>query len=113
MLTFLLIGGYYVRQVPVWISWLKYLSFVYWGYGLLMRVQFAGAEYWDCGPGRLQRGSGAGCSRVESLQKTLELMDNPNDGREWLDVIVLLGMLAALRAATYVVLRLKTAPRRV
>lgn len=30
MLAFLLTGGYFVRQIPVWIRWLKYLSFPYY-----------------------------------------------------------------------------------
>ena len=25
------VGGFYVTSIPVWISWLKYLSFVYYG----------------------------------------------------------------------------------
>jgi hypothetical protein len=28
MLTLMLVGGYYVRSVPAWIGWLKYLSFM-------------------------------------------------------------------------------------
>jgi hypothetical protein len=31
MLGFMLVGGYYVRGIPSWISWIRYLSFVYWG----------------------------------------------------------------------------------
>lgn len=31
MLTFILTGGYFVRGIPVWISWFKYLSFVFYG----------------------------------------------------------------------------------
>lgn len=31
MLGFMLVGGYYVRGIPAWISWIRYLSFVYWG----------------------------------------------------------------------------------
>lgn len=42
MLTFLLVGGFYVRDVPVWIGWIKYVSFVYWGYNLLCKIQFRG-----------------------------------------------------------------------
>ncbi|GIL44843.1 hypothetical protein Vafri_2304, partial [Volvox africanus] len=30
VLLFLLVGGFYVKKVPVWIGWLKYLSFIYW-----------------------------------------------------------------------------------
>lgn len=40
ILTFLLVGGYYVRNIPVWISWIRYLSFLYWGYNLLIKAQF-------------------------------------------------------------------------
>lgn len=40
ILTFLLMGGYYVRNIPVWISWIRYLSFLYWGYNLLIKSQF-------------------------------------------------------------------------
>jgi len=40
MLTFLLVGGYYVRNIPVWIGWIRYLSFLYWGYNLLIKTQF-------------------------------------------------------------------------
>lgn len=36
-------------QVPVWIGWIKYLSFVFWGYNLLIKVQFRGATYYDNG----------------------------------------------------------------
>lgn len=35
-------GGYYVRGIPVWISWLKYVSFIYWGWNLLLKVRSAG-----------------------------------------------------------------------
>ncbi len=30
MLTFVLVGGFYVKEVPGWIGWIKYLSFIYW-----------------------------------------------------------------------------------
>jgi hypothetical protein len=40
ILTFLLVGGYYVRNIPVWISWIRYLSFLYWGYNLMIKSQF-------------------------------------------------------------------------
>lgn len=40
MLAFLLVGGYYVRNIPVWISWIRYLSFLFWGYNLVIKTQF-------------------------------------------------------------------------
>ncbi len=28
-----------MRGIPVWISWLKYVSFIYWGWNLLLKVR--------------------------------------------------------------------------
>ena len=33
-----LIGGFFVTNVHVWINWMRYLSFVYYEYGLLQKV---------------------------------------------------------------------------
>ncbi|KAK4480919.1 hypothetical protein RD792_011777, partial [Penstemon davidsonii] len=40
VMTFMLAGGYFVKDVPVFISWLRYLSFNYHTYKLLVKVQY-------------------------------------------------------------------------
>ncbi|XP_042015796.1 ABC transporter G family member 22-like [Salvia splendens] len=40
VMTFMLAGGYFVKHVPVFISWLRYLSFNYHTYKLLLKVQY-------------------------------------------------------------------------
>ncbi|XP_071908553.1 ABC transporter G family member 22-like isoform X1 [Coffea arabica] len=40
VMTFMLAGGYFVKKVPVFISWLSYLSFNYHTYKLLLKVQY-------------------------------------------------------------------------
>ncbi|KAL0344862.1 UNVERIFIED_CONTAM: ABC transporter G family member 22 [Sesamum radiatum] len=40
VMTFMLAGGYFVKNVPVFISWLRYLSFNYHTYKLLLKVQY-------------------------------------------------------------------------
>ncbi|XP_052198791.1 ABC transporter G family member 22-like isoform X1 [Diospyros lotus] len=40
VMTFMLAGGYFVKTVPVFISWLRYLSFNYHTYKLLLKVQY-------------------------------------------------------------------------
>ncbi|KAL0426614.1 UNVERIFIED_CONTAM: ABC transporter G family member 22 [Sesamum latifolium] len=40
VMTFMLAGGYFVKSVPVFISWLRYLSFNYHTYKLLLKVQY-------------------------------------------------------------------------
>ncbi|CAN1804079.1 ABC transporter G family member 14, partial [Linum perenne] len=39
-LVFLIAGGYYVQQIPPFIVWLKYLSYSYYCYKLLLGVQY-------------------------------------------------------------------------
>ncbi|KAL9150238.1 hypothetical protein ABFS82_12G157100 [Erythranthe guttata] len=40
VMTFMLAGGFFVKDVPVFISWLRYLSFNYHTYKLLLKVQY-------------------------------------------------------------------------
>lgn len=51
-LTFLLAGGYYVQKIPIFIAWLKYVSFSYYCYRLLIVVQYSPDEMYDCGMGK-------------------------------------------------------------
>ena len=32
------VGSFFVANIPAWIAWLKYVSFVYYGYNLLLKV---------------------------------------------------------------------------
>uniref|UniRef100_A0A7N0RGM0 ABC transporter domain-containing protein n=1 Tax=Kalanchoe fedtschenkoi TaxID=63787 RepID=A0A7N0RGM0_KALFE len=40
VMTFMLAGGYFVQRVPIFISWIRYLSFNYHTYKLLLKVQY-------------------------------------------------------------------------
>lgn len=97
ILTFLLVGGYYVRNIPVWISWIRYLSFIYWGNNLMLKSQFNGVTFYECGTGT--------CSPVPIDR--LALAVSPSDPA-YPDVLILLGMLIFLRLVIYFVLRRKT-----
>ena len=48
MLTMMLVGGFYVTNIPAWIAWLKYLSFVYYGYNLLLKIEYSGVTLYSC-----------------------------------------------------------------
>ncbi|KAL5708953.1 ABC transporter G member 22 [Ranunculus cassubicifolius] len=39
-MTFMLAGGYFIKKVPVFISWTRYLSFNYHSYRLLLKIQY-------------------------------------------------------------------------
>lgn len=49
MLVFLLAGGYYIQHIPPFIAWLKYISFSHYCYKLLVGVQYAENEVYECG----------------------------------------------------------------
>ncbi|GJN30346.1 hypothetical protein PR202_gb18641 [Eleusine coracana subsp. coracana] len=40
VMTFMLAGGFFVKRVPPFISWLRYLSFNYHTYRLLLKIQY-------------------------------------------------------------------------
>ncbi|XP_050226949.1 ABC transporter G family member 22-like isoform X1 [Mercurialis annua] len=40
VMTFMLAGGYFVKKVPIFIAWIRYLSFNYHTYKLLLKVQY-------------------------------------------------------------------------
>ena len=40
VLSIMLVGGFYVRNIPIWIRWARYLSFIYYGYGQLLKIEF-------------------------------------------------------------------------
>ncbi|XP_061372105.1 ABC transporter G family member 22 isoform X3 [Gastrolobium bilobum] len=40
VMTFMLAGGFFVKKVPIFISWIRYISFNYHTYKLLLKVQY-------------------------------------------------------------------------
>ncbi|EME31813.1 ABC transporter, ATP-binding protein isoform 3 [Galdieria sulphuraria] len=63
MLTSMLTGGFYVNdsQMPVWIRWIQYLSFIHYIYDSFMLNQFEG-EYFPCPPGNTSGVTSSGLS---------------------------------------------------
>ncbi|KAJ9568124.1 hypothetical protein OSB04_004090 [Centaurea solstitialis] len=49
MLSFMLAGGYYVQNVPPFISWIKYISISQHTYKLLVGSQYKHGETYQCG----------------------------------------------------------------
>ena len=123
MLTMMLVGGFYVTNIPAWIAWMKYLSFVYYGYNLLLKVEYSGVTLFSCRGPAASDGSPAGgaagvvvrnpeadpsCSPVPpgGLQAILHLQEN-TETWPW-EAIALLGWLVVFRYAIYWALRRKT-----
>ena len=51
-LTFMLASGFYVQNVPKFIGWVKYLSFIYYTNQLFISSQFHAGETYPCPSGQ-------------------------------------------------------------
>ncbi|PON40131.1 ABC transporter-like [Parasponia andersonii] len=94
LMLFLLTGGYYVQHIPIFMQWLKYLSFMYYGFRLLLKVQYSGDQLYECE-------SKGGCRPLQSSPSFDTV--NLNGGLQ--EVWILLVMALAYRLCAYFCLR--------
>ncbi|XP_022766301.1 ABC transporter G family member 22-like [Durio zibethinus] len=83
----MLSGGFFIQRVPAFMSWVRYVSFTYHTYRLLLKIQYG------C------LGSDAGSGSCESPFKGLRL---DWDGKE---VGTMIGMIVGYRLLSYALLR--------
>ena len=82
--------------MPVWIGWIKYISFNFYSYKLIMKVQYSNADTYGCGPP----------GNVASVQCPLsEVVKGITLGGGWDDAFPLLIMVVGYRVLAYVALR--------
>ncbi|KAG4920682.1 hypothetical protein JHK84_049529 [Glycine max] len=94
LMLFLLTGGYYVQHIPKFMKWLKYLSFMYYGFRLLLKVQYSGDQLYDCE-------SKGGCRTLQS-SPTFGIVNLKGGLKE---VWILLAMALVFRLLAYLCLR--------
>ncbi|XP_047320287.1 ABC transporter G family member 14-like [Impatiens glandulifera] len=92
-LVFLIAGGYYVQKIPPFIAWLKYLSYSYYCYKLLLGVQYGENDYYECSEGVYCRVADFPAVKSVGL-----------DGF-WVDVVVMAAMLVGYRLIAYLALQ--------
>ncbi|KAJ4707609.1 ABC transporter-like protein [Melia azedarach] len=92
-LVFLMAGGYYVQQIPPFIVWLKYLSYSYYCYKLLLGVQYNEDDYYECSKGVLCRVGDFPAVKSMGLNHL------------WKDVSIMALMLVGYRLVAYMALR--------
>ncbi|KAK2431999.1 ABC transporter G family member [Trifolium repens] len=94
LMLFLLTGGYYVQHIPKFMQWLKYMSFMYYGFRLLLKVQYSGDQLYECE-------SYGGCRPLQ----TSPSFDTVNLKGGLSEVWVLLAMALCFRILAYFCLR--------
>jgi hypothetical protein len=74
---------YIVADISMFIRWLKYTSFLYYGFQLLLKVQYSLDEMYDCGGER-------GCRSLQSSPSlsTIEL----NGGAEETWILICMAL---------------------
>lgn len=103
MLCFMLVGGYFVQTIPFWIVWLKYISFLYYGFNLLLKINFSWQPI-SCTQAVAQYQHLDSCTVQETqVYPSADLNTSP-----WFEVGILLAMLVVLRIAIYFALRHRT-----
>lgn len=90
LMLFLLTGGYYVQHLPKFMRWMKHVSFMHYGFRLLLKVQYSGNLLYDCQ-------SKGGC---RSLQ-TSPSFDTINLCSRWNEVWILIAMALAYKLLAY------------
>jgi hypothetical protein len=91
-LVFLIAGGYYVQQIPPFIVWLKYLSYSYYCYKLLLGVQYNEDDHYECSKGVLCRVGDFPAVKSMGLNHL------------WVDVAIMALMLVGYRMVAYLAL---------
>ncbi|CAO2827129.1 unnamed protein product [Amaranthus hypochondriacus] len=95
-LVFLIAGGYYVQQIPPFIVWLKYLSYSYYCYKLLLGVQYHQNDTYPC----FNMGKWELCKVIHVPSIKSMGLDHL-----WIDVCVLGLMLLGYRIIAYLALQ--------
>ena len=96
----MLTAGFLISDMPSWIEWVKYLSFIRYSYQICLAVQFSGKTYVcdDPPPGR------SDCD-ISGLKDFLQ--QDPN-ADVWPQALALVGSMFFYRLLGYVVLSWKS-----
>ncbi|CAI5968276.1 unnamed protein product, partial [Closterium sp. NIES-64] len=94
--TFLMAGTFYLQTIPAFIAWIKYLSYMYYSYRLIVKSQFSPSDTYECGP--ISDPSSVMCPMSDAFPG-FPL------GDAWVDVVALLVQLVFYRGLGYLALR--------
>lgn len=70
---------FFVTNIHSWISWLKYISFIYYGYSLLLHIQYRGRTLYNCDLPDPQNNPACTGYSGKGLQEQLHLNRDPNE----------------------------------
>ena len=104
MLITMLLGGFYVRVMPVWLDWSRYLSIINYSYSVLMNIEFTSSTIFTCAP---ENSAYPSCATGSTFDGTEVIAAQGINTRVGLYVGVLLIVIVGLRLVAYLVLRFR------
>ncbi|XP_067833640.1 uncharacterized protein [Heptranchias perlo] len=109
MLLTLLLGGFYIQNLPVWLSWARYLSFLSYPFHVMLRLEFANNHSILC---KARNSAFRHCNVVRNTSNTTayvprdDILASYNANFPiYASILILLLFLLAFRLACYLVLR--------
>ena len=57
--------------IPVWIGWIRYISFIYYGFGMLLHHEYSGRTIYSCVNASLAQSAVAMSVQVTALHEVL------------------------------------------
>lgn len=89
--------------IPVWLSWIKYISHLYWGFMALIINDFKDRDGWKCSPTAAEQSADPNNCTVTGNEIIKTLGFNPSD--LWLAFVGLFALVAGLHSLGYIFLR--------
>lgn len=97
MMAFMLAGGFFVQRVHPFIKWIRYLSFNYYTYRILLKIQYDADQVYDCS-------SPSGCKSIATFPS---LRGIPLDGGIEEATVMLIMVFGYRLLAYFSLLRMK------
>ncbi|XP_067834845.1 uncharacterized protein, partial [Heptranchias perlo] len=109
MLISLLLGGFYIQNLPRWLTWAQYLSFISYPFHVMLRMEFDNNHEILC---KARNSAFRHCNVVRNTSNTTayvprdDILASYNDNLPiYASILILLLFLLAFRLACYLVLR--------
>ncbi|XP_002991839.2 ABC transporter G family member 22 [Selaginella moellendorffii] len=96
LLIFMLTGGFFTHGLASFVKWIKYVSYTFYAFRLLIKVQYSRSQVYDCL-------SATGCKSIASARVMADV--DLNEAGPMEDVFALLLMVVGYRILAYVALK--------
>ncbi|XP_078062233.1 uncharacterized protein LOC144488081 [Mustelus asterias] len=115
MLTTLLLGGFYIQQLPLWLVWARYLAFCLYPFHVMLSVEFSNDHTFLC---KQHNSAFSYCNMVRNTTNSSVVYIPSSEILAffnvtlpiWANVFILFLILMAFRLACYLLLRFYRKP---